>query len=205
MKNYSQNNEQAAIFRLLGTSGHEKPGTFLDVGAHDGEMFSNTRALAMTGWGGVCVEPSPSVYPKLLELYRDRDDVYTVPWAIGTKSGKVKWFDSGGDGISTTEAAHTRVWSQVAYVETEVKSETWASLFDLYGYDFEVLSLDTEGTNTELSERLPLRELKRLAVAVVEKDHPSVVPESRARIIRAFASNGFLIADENAENLIFAR
>ena len=44
-------------------------GRFLDIGAANGECFSTTRALALLGWSGVCVEPSPTVLPALRTLY----------------------------------------------------------------------------------------------------------------------------------------
>lgn len=42
-------------------------GFFVDVGAHDGVESSNTYALELAGWRGVCVEPSDA-YNKLIEV-----------------------------------------------------------------------------------------------------------------------------------------
>jgi FkbM family methyltransferase len=35
-------------------------GYFLDLGAHDGELLSNTNRLEKMGWQGICVEPFPT-------------------------------------------------------------------------------------------------------------------------------------------------
>lgn len=44
----------------------KRNGTFLDVGAYDGEKFSNTLFFEQTlGWKGLCIEPLPSAYQKL--------------------------------------------------------------------------------------------------------------------------------------------
>ena len=34
-------------------------GFFVDVGAHDGIRLSNTYALALVGWTGICIEAHP--------------------------------------------------------------------------------------------------------------------------------------------------
>jgi FkbM family methyltransferase len=41
-------------------------GVFVDIGAYDGEMFSNTLFFERSmGWRGLCVEPLPSAFAKL--------------------------------------------------------------------------------------------------------------------------------------------
>jgi len=75
---FSQRDEETYILEHFKGS----TGTFLDLGAYDGVMFSNTRQLALNGWCGVCVEPSPTVLPKLLELYKDSDKIKVLPYAV---------------------------------------------------------------------------------------------------------------------------
>jgi FkbM family methyltransferase len=46
-------------------------GFFVDVGAHDGEAFSNTVAFErLRDWRGLCVEPNPPVFEKLRRARR---------------------------------------------------------------------------------------------------------------------------------------
>ncbi|MCL4730920.1 MAG: FkbM family methyltransferase [Planctomycetes bacterium] len=40
-------------------------GFFVDVGAHDGVTYSNSRYFENRGWRGVCVEPNPEVFARL--------------------------------------------------------------------------------------------------------------------------------------------
>ncbi len=43
-------------------------GVFVDVGAHDGISFSNTVMFERElGWTGLCIEPNPDVFPRLVE------------------------------------------------------------------------------------------------------------------------------------------
>ena len=60
-------------------------GEFLDIGAHDGVTASVTHALALKGWGGVCVEPSPGPFVELMKLYRNRRDIRLVNAAVQGK------------------------------------------------------------------------------------------------------------------------
>jgi hypothetical protein len=64
---YSQNDEERVINGVL-----DDAGDFLDVGAFDGKLFSNTLKLYERGWGGVLVEPSPKAFDG---LQRDRKSV----------------------------------------------------------------------------------------------------------------------------------
>ena len=72
MKRYSQNNEQEIILNYFNK---HKPQykTLLDVGALDGELFSNTKALMESDkeWKGVFVEPSSFCFTKLTKLYEN--------------------------------------------------------------------------------------------------------------------------------------
>lgn len=44
-----------------------KKGFFLDIGAHDGVTGSNTFLFEKLGWEGICLEPIPSVFEKLIK------------------------------------------------------------------------------------------------------------------------------------------
>jgi FkbM family methyltransferase len=44
----------------------QRNGIFIDVGAYDGNIVSNTLYMEdCLGWSGICIEPNPSVYSKL--------------------------------------------------------------------------------------------------------------------------------------------
>ena len=72
MKNYSQRNEQEIILQYLSYKNLEF-GRLLDIGAFDGETYSNTRAIMLKypKWRGVFVEPSAYSFYKLFKLYQE--------------------------------------------------------------------------------------------------------------------------------------
>lgn len=73
MKNYSQNNEQEIILHHIQKVGMVS-GKLLEIGAFDGELFSNTRAIMLEypEWKGSFVEASSFPFTKLYELYKDQ-------------------------------------------------------------------------------------------------------------------------------------
>jgi FkbM family methyltransferase len=72
MKVYSQRNEQDIILEYLSVKNIES-GKLLDIGAFDGETYSNTRAIMLKypKWKGVFVEPSAYSFYKLFKLYQE--------------------------------------------------------------------------------------------------------------------------------------
>ena len=60
---YSQAGEDAIVLDYFGG----RVGVYVDVGAFDGVTSSNTYALQLAGWRGVCIEPSPIAFNKLVE------------------------------------------------------------------------------------------------------------------------------------------
>lgn len=86
MSRYSQNDEEDVIVQYFARMEHEhnqkrpdgSPRRFLDVGAHDGMTFSNSRRLAELGWGGWLIEPGKAAYAKLATLYPDTKQAYTL-------------------------------------------------------------------------------------------------------------------------------
>ena len=63
MKYYSQFGQDQFVHK---TFFQEKTkGYFVDIGAHDGVTFSNSKFFEELGWEGICIEPNPKVFPIL--------------------------------------------------------------------------------------------------------------------------------------------
>lgn len=118
----------------------KKRGVFVDVGAFDGYSISNTYALEKAyNWTGVCVEPNPEPYSKLI-VNRDCVAVNAacVRFATSMKlafavhdNPVLSKLDDGGD--------------------TEVEALTLNAVCDMTGTtNIDYISLDTEGNECEL-------------------------------------------------------
>jgi len=75
MKNYSQNNEQEIILNYIEYK-NLKNGKLLEIGAFDGESFSNVKGLLLKypEWKATMVEPSSFCFSKLFEMYKEEED-----------------------------------------------------------------------------------------------------------------------------------
>jgi FkbM family methyltransferase len=63
---YSQLGQDLEVLKLFN---NKKNGYFLDIGAFDGKSYSNSFLLEKSyGWQGICVEPLPDEYAKLIQI-----------------------------------------------------------------------------------------------------------------------------------------
>lgn len=207
MKNFSQNSEQDAILNYFG----DFKGTFLSIGENDGETLSNVRALALSGWCGVMVEPSPKAFPRLKKLY-DNDKkgcFYLYNFAVGTKNGKEILHDSGellktGDValVSTfVPAEMDRFKSVLRYDDVEVKVFKWKTLFNRFTLKkFDFINIDAEAMDVEILVQIDLTDTKLLTIEWNSKDNV------RKEILEYTSKFGMdKVIYTSAENIIICR
>jgi len=95
VQDFSQNGEQQIILDYF--SKHPEANRYcVDAGAFDGEHGSNSRALLLSGWGGVLIEPDPRTFSRANNLYLDRNDIVCVRRALSTKRGLTRMMFSEG-------------------------------------------------------------------------------------------------------------
>jgi len=210
---YSQNDEESMILRLL--AGKVVSKRFLDIGAHDGVTFSNTRKLSDDGWAGTLVEPSPSAFIALMRNYEGRAPVELVHAAIVAEGPQclLKFHDSHGDMISTLDEKHRGLWQgrpghvkvlgaavrpKVGFQPIYVAALSVASLIAQFPGPYDFVNLDVEGTNFELFGALPLRDLG-VAVACIEYQ------DKKKEITQLATAQGYTVAHTTNENLILWR
>ncbi len=197
---YSQNREEEIIVQLF--NAERQVGHFLDVGAYDGKTFSNTLRLAELGWSGVCVEPSPTVFPALLKLHGSNSKISLVNSAVAPASGFIDFYDCGGDAVSTTLEAHRDKWAKgfgSTYTKMTVWGITFADIFRQFGLNFDFINLDVEGVSADLFMLLPLEKLTQTRCLCVEHDSKMAEIQERA------AQFGFGYVHHNGENIILYR
>jgi len=95
-----------ALFETL--FGQRTDGTFVEIGAFDGETFSNTSCLADLGWRGVYVEPVEGAHRKCVERHRRNPSVSVLNCAIGPEDATIRFWDSAefSTGSAEVVAAH---------------------------------------------------------------------------------------------------
>lgn len=196
---YSQNFEEKYIVEHF----KNKKGSFLSIGEYNGIDFSNVYRLVLDGWSGVCIEPSPSVFPALKNLHKDNPKIKIAECAVVVDKNKpMKFYDSGGDAISSFDVEHKDKWIKncgCKFKEIEVEKITVEEMFEKFGYDFDFINLDVEAMNWELFQRFPLDRLIKTKMICVE--HDGKVNE----ILELTKKYNFREVHRNGENLIIFR
>jgi len=193
---FSQNDEDWIIRKYFKD---KFKGRFLDIGAGDGLTFSNTKLLYDMGWHGVAIEPSESLCKRFTENI-DRDRVKLVAACLMPENGPVRFYDAGGDFISTTNEEHRKLWSQQTnYSETTRNGIGWPTLLKAYGSDFDFINLDIEGENIPMLQLMPPEYKKRARLICVEYDYRADVVKSELE------PYGFKVLHTNGENIIMGK
>ena len=190
---FSQNNEEEAILKFFGN----QTGAFLDIGAFDGNEFSNTRKLAELGWEGVMVEPDARNFLRLSLYLSHLWGVMLIRAAVG-----------GGRRIAQIHAENERHWASTLS-QSCVKKHNINVIMTrrvpviapddccLLDRPFDFISLDAEHMDMEifLAAEKCLTGCKLICVEKADQDWRSVL-----------ASKGFTdFVLETPENLLMAR
>jgi hypothetical protein len=195
-KSYSQYGEDIILQNLLGDSGY-----FLEVGAYSPTIFSNTRFLVERKWGGCYVDGSPSALNRFIGEYIDNDNITIVNSLVGDKHTVIPFFDSNGDGISSTDFQWTEKWrigSGSKFKKIYASMITFESLYSLLPTTVDFINIDVEGQSAYIST---LVDYNRLNTKVVCVEHDNQVE----KLVSFFQKIGFKMNFYNSCNAIFAK
>lgn len=128
-RDFSQYGEQTLILDYFDLH-PAAPRYCVDVGAYDGFIGSNSRALLLRGWRGLLVEPDPRSFARLTALYADRPDVTCLRCAVADWVGVAQMRFSKGP----AQTAATDEWK---YAQVNSLSPTFAERYvSEYGYEY---------------------------------------------------------------------
>lgn len=160
-RSYSQFGQDLWVLRK---SGFKKGGIFLDIGAGDGVVGSNTHLLEEYDWTGVCADPFPR--------YFEGRSCTLKALPVGPRSGELVqlaactrdarswltggWFGHGNfSGITALGGRHRDVMSACPQVQSKtigisdlVASLEWPPIIDY-------VNLDTEGSEAKILQAFP--------------------------------------------------
>jgi len=199
---FSQSQEEKYILDYFG----DYVGTFLDLGCNDCQTFSNTRALALRGWKGVLIDPSPKAIARCKELYNGYKGYYIYEWAISDHNGKAILNESGplcsAADVGLVSTFHAKEMDRfkrtVSYDPIEVKTFKWKTAFNrLYIKQFDFISIDVESDELNILPDMDLSTTKAICLEWNSK------PELKAEYEKYL--DGFKLIYTSGENLIYAR
>jgi len=150
-------------------------GYFIDIGAHDGITFSNSKFFEEIGWIGICIEPNPKVFKTLQSNRTNR----CVMKAISDKIGTAQFFQilDGPDMLSGlvdeyTQSSIERINSDIKsykYDYIEVELDTFSNIVNQTKIDF--LSLDTEGNELKILQNIDFNKFDINVITVENNEY----------------------------------
>ena len=153
-KSYSQCGEDIIIGRLLKMLNISKP-FYIDIGANDPVVYSNTYSFYEKGAHGILVEPNPALCQKI-RIKRPRDIVLEV--GVGAKKGALTYFMFDNHSLNTFSPEKATGAEKKGYLlakKMEVTIKTFEEIVrenDVKNID--LLSLDVEGLDFEILQSI---------------------------------------------------
>ena len=148
---------------VLEKTNYKRGGFFIEFGATDGVLLSNTFLLEKEfGWKGICAEPNPKFYER---LKKNRDCIISDQY-IGRETGHEVEFilgDAFGGSAEYSFDDNHRKERQAYRDAGHMATFTTISLHDFLlqhqaPRDIDYLSIDTEGSEFEILEDFPFDE-----------------------------------------------
>jgi hypothetical protein len=195
--------------------GYPSKGYFVEVGAYDGELVSNTSCLSDHGWGGLYIEPIYDQYTKCLERHSHNTNIIVKNFSIGLIEGNVDIYDGGVLSCLDKKQVdrYSKIpWSnQIEFKKVICKQTRLDSLMLEVGVPnfFDLLIVDTEGSESEVFKTFDLIKWKpKMIIVELEDEHPSFSNDKefidQIKSLRAdIASKGYFEIYKDYINTIF--
>lgn len=189
MNYYSQHGEDKWIVENLKLP---EKGVFVEVGAFDGVLSSNTLHFEEKGWTGLLVEPDPFNYAKC--AFNRRNPVFAC--AVGIQDGlhdfHINLDDRGLSGLNRNG------------IIFKVEVRHLVDLLIVAGInDIDLLSIDTEGTELEVWQSLGIRRQLNPAKIVVIEHNTLGLPVQDELILNEMSKWAYKLVHKTACNMIF--
>ena len=184
---YAQNFEDVMLWRALG---HISSGFYIDVGAHDPELGSVTKAFYDNGWSGINIEPILEPLEKLKSA-RPRD--LNLQFCAGSYNGAVEIYDVAPSGLATIKPRIAEEYKAQGYPVTvsRVENRTLAAICDEHiAGDIHFLKIDAEGAEKEVLLGANFN-LYRPWIIVVEATYPNSPKQNHTKWEDIILNNGY--------------
>jgi len=181
---------------------YERPGVFLEIGALDGNMYSNTYFFEHAlGWRGILVEPQPQNSERLMKADRPR----TARFPIGAcnitsdrEPGELKISTQGGPVATSFDYASPgfmAIWKEVVGKEDiAVPCVPLQYIIEATGMlDIDLFSLDVEGGEMAVLETVDL-EVTNINAILIEMDGSN--PEKDEMVRKTLIAHGFEVSQK---------
>ena len=155
---YAQHEEDRLIELLL----PKGVNSFIDIGANDGVLFSNSFKFAKKGADGLCIEPSRNSFRKLRLNHLFHPKVKCINRAVSNINGHIFLNE---DGYESTLSYVSKSKNNNAY---SVKCQTLDKILENYPQllDIDLLTVDVEGHEREVFDALTNDKFKAKVIII---------------------------------------
>ena len=181
---YAQHGEDKIVELLLPFGVN----SFIDIGANDGVLFSNTYKFAKNGARGLCVEPSTTAFRKLTLNHIFNRKVVCIHKGISNKNGRIQLEEDG------YESTLSKVIKEKTPKTIEVPCNTMKKILSKYPHFSEVdlVSIDVEGHEREVLDGMPTSDFYA-KLLIIESDKSEIGELTKLRFFNDYKpliSNG---------------
>ena len=198
--------------------GRRRKGFFVEVGAYDGESYSNTSCLADVGWSGLYIEPIREYAERCAYRHRKNRGVGIINCAASDAAGRLTIFV--GDVLTTIIDAQVNDYEKISWASGIHSGETrdvQAAPLDMILKEqnvlpeFDLLVVDVEGAEEKVMRGFTLAQWRPRAILIeLEDDHPDFqnnarVVESVSRVRALIEHAGYSVYFKDHINSLYVR
>lgn len=191
--------------------GYKEDGVFVEIGAFDGEQYSNTCGLADLGWSGLYIEPVVKFFNQCRKRHIKNVEVDVLNLAVGDFNGEVIIYLA--DAWSTTSqralANYKRIgWWKGKGEEDLIQMVTLNRLLDTYHIlpGFDLLTIDVEGSEWDVVKSFDI-DYWRPQMVIIELHDVSLkyepIRDEALQVVGFFAQHGYRIVYKDLGNTIY--
>jgi FkbM family methyltransferase len=166
---------------VLEKTGFKRNGYFVEIGATDGVLLSNTYLLEKSfGWKGVCAEPQPAFFEQL----RKNRECDVSDACIAGESGRIAEFILAGEygGLADFAGNDLHADKRQAFLSLgktiQVTTKSLDDFLEAHNAPREIdyLSIDTEGSEYEILRTFPFDKWRIRCISVEHNFSPTREP-----------------------------
>lgn len=183
---------------------YKRHGYFLDFGAFDGLLTSNTFYLEKyLGWTGICVEPNPLFYSAVCAV-RNCICMNVALWAESRQS--MEFLDAHGlSSLASLGGADNNAGLREAATRQLIKVDTLNPTELLRRFSapglIEYMSLDVEGAELDVLKEINLKEYN-IALMTVEHNHQD---DKRSAIREYLSGFGYYVVGHHNDDFFYSK
>lgn len=141
---YSMDNFENFMMEYFG----EKEGFYVDIGAFDPYLYSNTVWAANHGWKGMNIEPNPEVIA-MFQMYRN--NAINLNVGVATETGILKYYMNQESAMNTFSEEYANKVHKHERKIKEIQVRPLKDIFEEYNIrDIDYMDVDVEGKDFDV-------------------------------------------------------